>query len=77
MVWLLVFAFLIVLWTAYLLRKRVIKVPNEVNVWSDVIIIDSDKTLERCLKMTNTANIEELAEHYKQFNIFIIDRRCK
>ena len=77
MVWLLIFAFLIVLWTTYLLRKHVIKVPNEVNVWSDVIIIDSDKTLERCLKMTNTTNIEELAEHYKQFNIFIIDRRCK
>lgn len=77
MVWLLIFAFLIVLWTAYLLRKHVIKIPNEVNIWSDVIIIDSDKTLERCLKMTNTANIEELTEHYKQFNIFIIDRRCK
>lgn len=77
MVYLLVFAFIIALWTAYLLKKHVVKVPNEVSVWSDVIIIDSEKTLKRCLEMTNTKSIEELADHYRKFNIFIIDRRCK
>lgn len=77
MTWLLLFALGLLIWTTYLIRKAIIKVPNERSLWSDIIIIDSDETLETYLKITNTNSIEELADHYKRFNIFIIDRRCK
>ena len=58
------------------IRKNTIKFPSDGSChFANVVIIDSEKTLEKYLKTTNTGNLEELAGYYEKFGIFVIDRR--
>ena len=58
------------------IRKNTIKFPSDASCkFANVVIIDSEKTLEEYLKITNTKDLEDLSRYYEEFGIFIIDRR--
>ena len=58
------------------IRKNTIKFPSDASCkFTNVVIIDSEKTLEEYLKITNTKDLEELSGYYEEFGIFVIDRR--
>ena len=58
------------------IRKNTIKFPPDASCkFANVVIIDSEKTLEEYLKITNTKEHEDLSRYYEEFGIFIIDRR--
>ena len=58
------------------IRKNTIKFPSDASCkFANVVIIDSEKTLEEYLKITNTKNLEDLSRYYEEFGIFVIDRR--
>lgn len=77
MVFLILIICLIVLIVCFwYIRKNTIKFPSDASCkFANVVIIDSEKTLEEYLKITNTKNLEDLSRYYEEFGIFIIDRR--
>ena len=77
MVFLILIICLIVLIVCFwYIRKNTIKFPSDASCkFANVVIIDSEKTLEEYLKITNTKDLEDLSRYYEEFGIFIIDRR--
>ena len=77
MVFLILIICLIVLIVCFwYIRKNTIKFPSYASCkFANIVIIDSEKTLEEYLKITNTKDLEDLSRYYEEFGIFIIDRR--
>lgn len=76
--WILLVLLLGLAYCFWYIRKNTIKFPSDGTcTFANVVIIDSEKTLEKYLKITNTGNLEELASYYEKFGIFVIDRRKK
>lgn len=74
--WILTVCLISVILCFWYIRKNTIKLPSDGTcMFANIIIIDSDKTLEKYLKITNTNNLKDLAKYYEKFGIFIIDRR--